>query len=371
MHPAFKLLFDGVDITAIATDRLISLALEDNAGLVNDRFTLILDDRELEGGQPLPIPPQGATVTVELGYEQARGVVNPFNGLKKMGTFAMDEVELTKGGGGRSMTLTGHATDTNFSFVKKPHSDKGEWRNVTLAKVVGDIAARNNFEARIHPDYDGEVYRRVYNQTSRADADFLFELSKDNNAFMKVQDGKLYFAPTEKMSEVAEQDIVPADVDLLESDTMDYRFIWQGRSNFTGVRAKFRDKDLKADEYITSYVTPHPDAAECWYEIKEEFPNRKEAQSAVDSRKRQLDYSRAKLSITAIGNPLLMAGAILHLKTFRSGIPLDWRIISATHSLDAGGYITNIDAEVKDAKVLDTLPQRDTVTGTTLEQEGQ
>lgn len=358
MKPYFRLTVQGVDITDAVNDRLLSLTVSDHLGMVNDTFALSLDDRPMADGSDMPMLPHGATIDVEMGYEIGDGVINPFDGLKRMGSFIVDEIEVTEGSDGRAMNITGRATSTNYSFVKKPRSDEGKWRNITLAEIVDTICKRNNLKPRIHEDCDQIVM--VANQTNRSDADFLSDLALDYNCVMKVQDGWMYFAPTDKLTEVMLPNLVPDDVNVNRTDVLGWKFTWQGRANFTGVQAKWLDKDKNLVTTESSYTTPHPDGAACWFTITEVFPTQSDAVQAANSRKRQLDYQRATLHFNAIGYPLLMAGSILHLKgRWRSEVPEDWRIITANHKFDSSGYTTDVEAEVKDAKVLEDLPMED------------
>lgn len=354
MRPSYRIVVDGADITELIQQRLIKIDIEDNLGLVNDRFTMSIDDRDYEDGTLIPLIPHGVIVTIFLGYEKAEGVINPMDGLKPMGRFLIDEIMISRGSAGRAMTVTGRATDTNYSFVKKPQNDNGAWRNVTIGEIVTSIAKRNDFKPRIHEDF--EQVTVVENQTNRSDADYLGYLADKYNAVFKTQAGYLYFCPPDKFDEVALPGLVPDTVVVHESDCEVWSFTYQGRSNFTGVRAKWKNKDKRASAYANSYVTEHPDQKEAWYEMSEEYASEEEAIQAVNAKKRVLDYQRAKFSMTGIGYPLLMAGSILDLKDFRQNtFPNEWRIVSSTHSFTNNGYMTSLDAEIKDAKKLETI----------------
>ena len=62
--PIYRLEVDGNDISPLVVDRLISLSIKDNRGLVVDSVDIDLDDSD---GQ-LEIPPEGAIIQVWIGW---------------------------------------------------------------------------------------------------------------------------------------------------------------------------------------------------------------------------------------------------------------------------------------------------------------
>ena len=125
MQPAFKITVNGSDITAKVADRLVQLAVTDEAGVNSDRFELRIDDRD----QRLGIPPTRATVSVQIGY--AGGT------LVDKGTFVIEDIELT--GPDRTMTLRGTSVGASRGSGA---SRIVAWHDTTIGKIAASIAKR-------------------------------------------------------------------------------------------------------------------------------------------------------------------------------------------------------------------------------------
>ncbi len=59
MNPAFKITADKKDVTALIAQRLVSINVTDETGLVSDTCEILLDNRD----EKLEIPPRGAFPT--------------------------------------------------------------------------------------------------------------------------------------------------------------------------------------------------------------------------------------------------------------------------------------------------------------------
>ena len=82
MRPAFLILADSVNITALVADRLVDLVITDKAGVKSDRLELVIDDRD----ERLELPETGAKLEVSIGY---RG-----GSLARMGSYVVDGIEV-------------------------------------------------------------------------------------------------------------------------------------------------------------------------------------------------------------------------------------------------------------------------------------
>ena len=102
MTPAYRILADGKEITALIRDRLLSLKIEDNAGTQSDTLTLMLDDRD----PAITIPRTGARLEVYLGYQETS--------LQRMGSYTVDEVTLS--GSPNTLTIRAKAADMRKSL---------------------------------------------------------------------------------------------------------------------------------------------------------------------------------------------------------------------------------------------------------------
>lgn len=94
--PDFRLTINGLDATTQVRDRLVSINIVDEAGQVSDTLEVVLDDRDAA----LPTPPEGAGVSVQLGFKGSQ--------LVGLGDYVVDEVEFSDPP--RSMILRCSAT---------------------------------------------------------------------------------------------------------------------------------------------------------------------------------------------------------------------------------------------------------------------
>jgi len=74
------------------------------------------------------------------------------------------------------------------------------------------------------------------------------------------------------------------------------------------------------------------------------YPNSGLAKAAAEAKLERLTRGTQTLNITLAGRPELVAESKIYLSGFRPGIPIDWVITRAEHTLDSSGYTTTIEA---------------------------
>jgi phage protein D len=183
--PAFRLEADGVDLTGIIADRLLSIRITDQAGQQSDSLEVTLDDRNAQ----VPVPRSGAWLKVWLGW-RGEGQAPVY-----MGSYAVDEVDLSNGP--RSMVIKGTAAQTAPELVKEQRSQS--WHDTTLGKIAEEIAKRNGLQLVLKGKL-GDVKVKHEDQTSESDQSFLTRLAEKYGATIKPADGTLVVAPRGKGS---------------------------------------------------------------------------------------------------------------------------------------------------------------------------
>ncbi|KGK95327.1 phage late control protein, partial [Pseudomonas syringae pv. tomato] len=81
MKPAFRIVADRTDITALINDRLLLLRTSDKPGMESDEFELRIDDRD----GAVALPSRGADIEIYLGYEGQP--------LTRLGLYTVDDIE--------------------------------------------------------------------------------------------------------------------------------------------------------------------------------------------------------------------------------------------------------------------------------------
>ncbi|MEE9358423.1 hypothetical protein [Candidatus Vondammii sp. HM_W22] len=160
MTPAYRIIADQQDITAIIRDRLISLHVTDKTGLVSDTAETTLDDRN----SAIEIPRTGALLEIYMGYQET--------GLYRMGSYTVDEVELT--GLPNTMRIRAKAADMRQSLKS---CKLRSWDDITLGDLVATIAAEHGLIPRVGEFLDA-IHIPHLDQTYESDMHLLTRLAK-------------------------------------------------------------------------------------------------------------------------------------------------------------------------------------------------
>jgi len=157
---AWRVMLDGQDLTDRFAPRLVSLRLSEKRGEAADQLEIVLSDDD----GALAIPPEGARLSVSLGWERGTGVTA---GLVAKGSFKVDEVSW--GGPPDQVTITARSADLKDSFRTRKSK---VWKETTLGAIIGAIAGANGLKARCHPDLSGKQVTAA-EQHNKSDMQFL------------------------------------------------------------------------------------------------------------------------------------------------------------------------------------------------------
>lgn len=306
-----------------ANDRVLSITLEDSAGIKSDRVSITLDDRDYKLEWPQP----GKIITVSLGYKET--------GLTNMGEFELDEPSY--GEPPRTMTISAHAQKHVGSNVKAPQTQP--WDEKTLGEIVGGIAQRNGYEPEVAPEVSGIFFPHL-DQTEESDIHFLTRLAEQHDCFVKYQDGKLQFKPREKTN---------GTVTLKRSDLISISgVVVNTRNKYGSVRVAWHNIDSSERKYE---VIGGGEGQQ--FDMRFSHPTKEEARNAATAKLKQLNRGTGHIdSLVIEGNPQVRAEMDLVLQDLRPEIcGLPWVISQAVHSMSGSGYVTTIKAEIEGSDV--------------------
>jgi len=352
MKPTFKITVSSPeggntqDITGAIEERLIEVSVHDQIGMRNDRLTIHIDDRVTLDGGLITLPQKGFIFDVEMGYTPSAGHDNPYDGTESLGTFVLDEMELEKSERGRTVAITGHGLDMTANKLKEQHTTA--FMFTTLGKVVDAVCKKSGMDAIVDLGRKEVPIARAY-QICESDIFFLVRLGKQYGCTVKVQEGKVYFAPQDTIDEL--QDLVKEDITIDETDTTGFHYLTQGAGKFSSVTARYFDYD-SADGSGYSTVTVDAPTEEGdksdgpVAELQRLYANSTEASEAAQTRIDILARSLDTFSFNCYGNPLLLSGGTLDLTGFRPEIPTEWKIVKVVHSFTSGGYLCDVDCEL-------------------------
>ena len=161
-------------LSAAANDRLISVSVEDHAGIKSDKATIKLDDRDYK----LEWPPEGLEITVQLGYKET--------GVTNMGIYEIDKVTHDDAPAS-TMSISARALMTHNNEIKKPKT--GEWHEKTIGEIIDTIATKNGFTSEVDPSV-ASIYYPHFDQTEESDIHLASRLAEKHDCYAKLQDKK-------------------------------------------------------------------------------------------------------------------------------------------------------------------------------------
>lgn len=334
MTPAFRLIVDGVDMSARFQPRLSSLTLTEKRGDEADQLDIVLDDAD---GR-LAIPRKGVKIQLALGFAGPDGS----DQLVDKGTFTVDETEW----GGPPDILTIKARAAEFTAGISTRRD-GSWRNTTLGAVVSEIAGRNGLQARISDDL-AAIALPLVAQSRESDLALLRRLGRQHDAMASIKNGRLVFARVGSGRTAGGQTIPPGSITRADGD----RYTWRaadrdsdqasGSGQSRGVKARWRSVSGAATH--TVLVGPSRGARQLPRIYASEDAAQRAAQAAYDRRARKKAVFTLHL---ALGRADLYPERRLQLTGFKAGIDgSGWLVEEAAHRLDAqGGFTTDLTLE--------------------------
>lgn len=344
MYPYARIIVAGEDITAKLNNRNCSIVLNDFMGLSTDTISISFDDRD----PFIEIPPKGEKLDVMMGYLPMMNHAVPFDGLKNMGKFKINEITVSKGAGGRRMTITGNGIDMRGGFKK---SRTGSYQGKTVKQIVEEVGKRYGYQVKVSGK-SSEHFIVYINQANESDFAFLTRLSGMYSADTKVSNDVLYWTDRYDLYTIMPpEQVVLGTVPLLETDTTEWTWHTQGRASHNEVWGVSYNKDLALrTKKVSNNANGDKDAPPASHTIADTYTTADDAQAAANSRQSQFDHSNDSFSATTIGNPKLTASTLITLQGFRKDIPTEWTIIETTHTIDDGGYSTELTAHRKKVK---------------------
>ncbi len=327
MKPAFKIIANKKDVTALIAQRLISINITDETGLVSDICEILLNNRN----NILEIPTRGAILEVSLGYENKP--------LTLMGSYIVDDVEVSSPPS--QMRITGKATNTQIKDLnKKIKAPKSKsWHGYTLVKIITAIANNHGFKGVID-DYFKQIYISHLDQTDESDISFLNSLAKDYGAFVKLSLGRLLFF--RKGTSVSASGKELPTIKLSEKQISNWNLRVSDLEKFGKVIAKWHNFATGKEENIFAGTG---DPA---YTMRYKFVSSQRALEAAKAKLAEFKRGAENLNFSIAGNPILSAENKIIIPDIKYLKNKNWIISSVNHSLSSDqGFITQVTAIIK------------------------
>lgn len=334
MTPAFRLLADNHDFTALVRDRLISLFAVDHAGEESDRLTVVLDDRD----HRLALPRKGALLELHLGTLEG--------GLALVGRYTVDET--TSSGPVATLTIDARAADMRLSLKELRDFS---WDAATLAEIAQTIAARNGLEPRW--DASGlvsvaNIFFEHLDQAGESDLHFLTRLARQNGLVAKPAGPYLVITPR-GTGESAFGNALP-EIRITPRQCSRWETRFPDRGKYAGAYAEWQDLDAAE----TVRVHAGDPEGEPLLRVRGTFATAAEALAAAMAAWARVQRSEQHLALAIPGGePRAIAGGRIRLANttgtgprFREEELGLWVATQVSHRLDKEtGLTTEIEAE--------------------------
>ncbi|EOV5294843.1 phage late control D family protein [Klebsiella quasipneumoniae subsp. quasipneumoniae] len=342
--PAFSILMGGKALTQL-DPRIISLELTDNRGFEADELTIAIDDSD----GLIELPPRGAELSVSLGWQGEP--------LVYKGVYTVDEV--AHSGPPDRLEITARSADFRDEFnVKREVS----WHDVTVERIVSAIARRYKLTPVISEQLMSAEIDHA-DQTRESDMSFLTRMADLLGAIATVKNGSLLFIlPGGGVS--ANGKALP-EFAITRSSGDRHSFRIADRDAYTGVQAYWLDLEFGKKKKVTvkarkkkTQKKPRSSAREGDYIAGEDgnvfvlrttYSSETGAQRAAVAKWQQLKRGAAEFNMTlARGRADLYPEMHGTVSGFKADINnQDWIIAKATHTIDEGGFKTQLELEAK------------------------
>lgn len=314
--PDYAISVNGRDITPRVDSRLIDLTLTECRGNESDQLDLSLTDHD----GALEIPPKGAIITLQLGWQGA---------LVDKGSFVVDEAEHT--GTPDRITVKARSAD----MVKNMRiRAEGSWHDTTISTIVKDIAQRHGLTPRVDTTL-GNVHVPHVDQTHENDLNFLTRLARQHDAVATVKKGHLLFLPINGTRNSKGQPLTNITITRDAGDQ--HRYHSAERDSYTGVRAYWTDPKRAKRRGVLVGKGEHAKR------LKDTYGSEADAMAAARAEQRRLVRGEATFELLlALGRPEVMPQSPVTVHGWKPQIDgTDWLVVKTTHRLDDGGGLTS------------------------------
>ena len=320
MKPAFRIVADGDDISALINDRLLSLQTSDKPGMESDTFELRIDDRD----GAMSLPRRGASIEVYLGYDETA--------LTRIGRYTVDDITLS--GPPDTLVISGKASDMRGSGKS---TRSGSWENASLSTIVGEIAARNGWQPACAVT---TVVPRI-DQLNESDFNFITRLAKKHDCTAKVADGKLLVMPRQGGQSASGKtlDVIP----LRRSDVSRWQFRLSDRSSYKAVNATHQDK--KNGNLVIVHIENGdiPDGLPPVHTDRHIYPDKSAAEQAAKARLAAFNRSSAAVRLEMVGRTDLFAERMIDAQGFKDGLDGEYLVDSVEQTFTQSGWSTTVE----------------------------
>ncbi|ENT3300314.1 DNA primase [Acinetobacter baumannii] len=322
--PIYRLEVDGNDISPLVVDRLISLNIKDNRGLVVDSVDIELDDSD---GQ-LEIPPEGAIIQVWIGWSNT--------GLVDKGKYKVESV--THRGAPDVLSISAFSNDVSEGLKQKRERS---FSNKTIQVIFETVGAEYALKTIVHDTLANRVIS--YIAQNESDANLITRIADEHDAIATVKNGHLILLPRGASQTVSGLPLPTAQIFRSDGDGHNYT-TGTGTDRITGVKAYYYDTGKSKKSYVV--IGDNEDNLK---EIRYVHRDKKTAELAAQAEFNRCKRASQKLTYTfALGQPNLIPEQEFVFTGLKPQIDdIVWLGTNVTHNLTDSGFTTNVELEAQ------------------------
>ncbi|MDC5111912.1 contractile injection system protein, VgrG/Pvc8 family [Acinetobacter baumannii] len=322
--PIYRLEVDGNDISPLVVDRLISLSIKDNRGLVVDSVDIDLDDSD---GQ-LEIPPEGAIIQVWIGWSNT--------GLVDKGKYKVESV--THRGAPDVLSISAFSNDVSEGLKQKRERS---FSNKTIQVIFETVGTEYALKTIVHDTLANRVIS--YIAQNESDANLITRIADEHDAIATVKNGHLILLPRGASQTVSGLPLPTAQIFRSDGDGHNYT-TGTGTDRITGVKAFYYDTGKSKKLYVV--IGDNEDNLK---EIRYVHRDKKTAELAAQAEYNRCKRASQKLSYTfAFGQPDLIPEQEFVFTGLKPQIDdIIWLGTNITHNLTDSGFTTSVELEVQ------------------------
>ncbi|BET35769.1 hypothetical protein wScaTNS_09820 [Wolbachia pipientis] len=197
-------------------DRVISLHLTDESGIIDDVVEVCVDYRD----EDIDIPNE---LNIALGYKEI--------GIFPMGIYTVNEVTIQ--GPPKTLLIKAHATNLRISLKAKVSK---EWHQITIENLVKEIAQKHGYGHKVAEEFKNVLIPHI-NQADESDISLLTKIATEREAMAKLAGGYILFI-SKNMAKSATGKALGTTT-IRPQDTINWKVHFTVRDKYNSVVAKW------------------------------------------------------------------------------------------------------------------------------------
>lgn len=318
LKPAFKLLYNGKNITKDISDSYTQITYTDNEHGQADEITV---DIENTSGKWLDAwyPSKGDTLEFSMGYEGQK--------LLPCGLFELDEPHF------KPAVISVKGISTTIKKALREKNTKG-YQKTTLKRIAQAIAKKHGFTL-VGTIENVQIDRK--NQLAQSDLTFLRKLAEAHGYVFKITGNKMVFYSISTLENAK------SVLNLTPEDLKDYDFCDKAVQTYSACEVTYFDH--KKNKLITVKETNSSVVKADTLKIRAKCSNKEQAKIIAKAGLKRTSYQVEGTINFKKGNPKACSGINASI-TGIGKLNGKYNIVTSTHSITKGGaYETT--AEVK------------------------